>query len=110
MRAGRAGRPGAWFAVAAALNGALVAWPVGHGGAGSRAVDWSLAAFCIAVAARHDGIVRTSRGRPDVGACVAQVAPRFDAVFVVSNDVVRDSVARACEALGMPWYGPTFDS
>jgi len=24
--------------------------------------------------------------------------------------VVRDSVARACEALGVPWYGPTFDS
>jgi hypothetical protein len=34
----------------------------------------------------------------------------FDAMFVVSNDVVRDSVARACEALGVPWYGPTFDS
>ena len=26
------------------------------------------------------------------------------------NDVVRNSVARACEALGVPWYGPTFDS
>jgi len=55
-------------------------------------------------------LVDTSRGRPDVGACVARVAHRFDAVFVVSNDVVRDSVARACEALGVPWYGPTFDS
>ena len=30
--------------------------------------------------------------------------------IVVSNDAVRDSVARACEALGVPWYGPTFDS
>jgi ferredoxin-NADP reductase len=55
-------------------------------------------------------LVDTSRGRPDVGACVAKVAHRFDAVFVVSNDVVRDSVARACEALDVPWYGPTFDS
>jgi hypothetical protein len=45
-----------------------------------------------------------------VGAHVGGVAHRFDAVFVVSNDVVRDSVARACEALGVPWYGPTFDS
>jgi hypothetical protein len=55
-------------------------------------------------------LIDTSAGRPDVGACVAEVAHRFDAVFVVSNDVVRDSVARACEALGVPWYGPTFDS
>jgi ferredoxin-NADP reductase len=55
-------------------------------------------------------LIDTSRGRPDVGACVAGVAHRFDAVFVVSNDVVRDSVARACEALGVPSYGPTFDS
>jgi hypothetical protein len=55
-------------------------------------------------------LMDTSRGRPDVGAYVAGVARRFDAVFVVSNDVVRDSVARACEALGVPWYGPTFDS
>src|SRR5579859_1692166 len=55
-------------------------------------------------------LVDTARGRPDVGACVAAVARRFEAVFVVSNDVVRDSVARACESLGVPWYGPTFDS
>ena len=55
-------------------------------------------------------LIDTSRGRPDVGACVADVANRFDAVFVVSNDVVRDAVARACESLGVPWYGPTFDS
>jgi hypothetical protein len=55
-------------------------------------------------------LVDTSWGRPDVGACVAPVARRFDAVFVVSNDVVRDSVARECEALAVPWYGPTFDS
>ena len=55
-------------------------------------------------------LIDTSRGRPDVGAYVARVAHQFDAVFVVSNDLVRDSVARACEALGVPWYGPTFDS
>jgi ferredoxin-NADP reductase len=55
-------------------------------------------------------LIDTSRGRPDVGACVAGAAHRFDAVFVVSNDAVRDSVARACEALHVPWYGPTFDS
>ena len=55
-------------------------------------------------------LIETSRGRPDVGACVAGIAHRFEAVFVVSNDVVRDSVARACQALGVPWYGPTFDS
>lgn len=55
-------------------------------------------------------LIDTSQGRPDVGAYVAGMAHRFDAVFVVSNDMVRDSVARACEALGVPWYGPTFDS
>ena len=55
-------------------------------------------------------LIDTSRGRPDIGACVADVARRFDAVFVVSNDVVRDVVAKACESLGVPWYGPTFDS
>jgi hypothetical protein len=55
-------------------------------------------------------LIETSRGRPDVGACVAGLAHQFDAVFVVSNDVVRDSVARACESLGVPCYGPTFDS
>jgi len=55
-------------------------------------------------------LIDTSLGRPDVAACVADVARRFDAVFVVSNDVVRDAVARACESLGVPWYGPTFDS
>ena len=32
--------------------------PLASRAAGSRAVDWSLAAFCIAAAARHDGIVR----------------------------------------------------
>ena len=55
-------------------------------------------------------LLDTSQRRPDVGACVAEVASRFDAVFVVSNDVVRDHVARVCEALGVPSYGPTFDS
>ena len=47
-----------WFAVTALLNGALAAWSAGRVDIGSRAVEWSLAAFCIAVAARHDGIVR----------------------------------------------------
>ena len=47
-----------WFAATAAINLGFVAWSAGHGGAGSLAVDWSLATFCIAVAARHDGIVR----------------------------------------------------
>ena len=55
-------------------------------------------------------LVDTSRGRPDIGICVADVARRFDAVFVVSNEAVRDVVARTCESLGVPWYGPTFDS
>jgi hypothetical protein len=54
-------------------------------------------------AALNAGFVAWSVGR-------AEVAHRFDAVFVVSNDMVRDTVARACEALGVPWYGPTFDS
>jgi hypothetical protein len=55
-------------------------------------------------------LIDTSRGRPDVGARVAAVARRFEAVFVVSKEVVRDSVAQACGALDVPWYGPTFDS
>jgi hypothetical protein len=242
MRAARGEARAVWFAVTAALNAGLVAWPAGSAGVGGRrAVEWSLAAFCIAVAARHDGIVRglfvlgrlvpsyrlhqltyhlgqlhramgiagtawlavaaalavpssfaagmasvgvlailvvmawTARdrvrpsrhnsfesvhrlggcaalgilavvvpleaarslppgsgvtglpGQPsvlllaalvilvahpwlDAGACIAEVAHRFDAVFVVGNAAVRDSVARACEALGVPWYGPTFDS
>jgi hypothetical protein len=55
-------------------------------------------------------LIDTSRGRPDIGVCVADMARRFDAVFVVSNEAVRDVVARTCESLGVPWYGPTFDS
>src|SRR5580704_14656125 len=60
-----AGRPrgqarAVWFAVTATLNGGFVAWSVTRGEVGSRAVEWSLAAFCIAVAARHDGIVRAT--------------------------------------------------
>jgi ferredoxin-NADP reductase len=70
---------------------------------GTDLVDRVLAAGSVT-------LIDTSGGRPDVGACVAQVARRFDAVFVVSNAAVRDGVARACEALGVPWYGPTFDS
>jgi hypothetical protein len=53
-------------------------------------------------------LIDTSSGRPDVGARRGTVR-RFDAMFVVSNDVVRDTVARACEALAVPCYGPTFD-
>jgi hypothetical protein len=60
-----AGRPrgqarAVWFAVTATLNGGFVAWSVSRGEVGGRAVEWSLAAFCIAVAARHDGIVRAA--------------------------------------------------
>jgi hypothetical protein len=74
-----------------------------HAAMGADLVDRILASGSVT-------LIDTSRGRPDVGACVAAVAHRFDAVFVVSNDVVRDNVARACESLGVPWYGPTFDS
>jgi hypothetical protein len=74
-----------------------------HAAMGADLVDRILASGSVT-------LIDTSRGRPDVGACVAGVAHRFDAVFVVSNDVVRDNVARACESLGVPWYGPTFDS
>ena len=74
-----------------------------HAAMGTDLVDRVLAGGSVT-------LIDTSRGRPDVGACVAEVARRFDAVFVVSNDVVRDAVARACELLGVPWYGPTFDS
>jgi predicted ferric reductase len=55
-------------------------------------------------------LIDTSCGRPDVGALVAERAPRFEAVFVVSNEQVRDGVARVCQDLDVPWYGPTFDS
>lgn len=55
-------------------------------------------------------LVDSSHGRPDVGALVAGTALGFDAVFVVGNDRVRDQVADVCQRLGVPWYGPTFDS
>jgi ferredoxin-NADP reductase len=55
-------------------------------------------------------LVDSAHGRPDVAALVGERARRFEAVFVVSNDHVRDEVARACEELGVPWHGPTFDS
>ena len=55
-------------------------------------------------------LVDTANGRPDVAGYVAELAPRFEAVFVVSNAAVRDQVARACEELDVPCYGPTFDS
>ena len=74
-----------------------------HAAMGSGLVDRVLASGRVT-------LIDTSQGRPDVGECVAAVARRFEAVFVVSNDAVRDSVARACQALGVPWYGPTFDS
>jgi ferredoxin-NADP reductase len=55
-------------------------------------------------------LIDSESGRPDIGRCVADVAERFQAVFIVSNAHVRDEVARVCERLGVPWYGPTFDS
>ena len=55
-------------------------------------------------------LIDTSRGRRDIGALVAERAPRFEAVFVISNEQVRDEVALVCEDLDVPWYGPTFDS
>jgi hypothetical protein len=55
-------------------------------------------------------LVDTARGRPDIGALVAERAARFEAVFVVGNRQVRDEVAHACRRLGVRWYGPTFDS
>jgi hypothetical protein len=61
----------------------------------------------------HSGrltLIDTVRGRPDVGALVAERAARFEAVFVVGYQRVRDQVAQACQGLGVPWYGPTFDS
>lgn len=55
-------------------------------------------------------LIDSASGRPDVGQRVAEIAGRFEAVFVVSNAHVRDEVARVCERLDVPWYGPTFDS
>ena len=55
-------------------------------------------------------LIDSSRGRPDVGAHVEAHAERFEAVFVVSNEHVRDDVARVCRRLNIPCYGPTFDS
>ena len=55
-------------------------------------------------------LVDTANGRPDVAGYVAELAPRFEAVFVVSNAAVRDQVARVCDELDVPCYGPTFDS
>ncbi|HWM18454.1 MAG TPA: hypothetical protein VNO51_02120 [Ilumatobacteraceae bacterium] len=55
-------------------------------------------------------LIDSESGRPDIGGCVAQIAERFQAVFIVSNAHVRDEVARVCERLDVPWYGPTFDS
>jgi hypothetical protein len=55
-------------------------------------------------------LIDSARGRPDVGAHVAARAAEFEAVFVVSNETVRDDVARVCRRLDIPCYGPTFDS
>ena len=55
-------------------------------------------------------LIDSETGRPDIGRCVAEIADRFQAVFIVSNAHVRDEVARVCERLDVPWYGPTFDS
>jgi len=62
------------------------------------------------LAVTSEVVVVALPGRRVLGEFVAGIAHRFEAVFVVSNDVVRDSVARVCQALGVPWYGPTFDS
>lgn len=109
-----AGRPrrearAVWFAATAALNSGLIAWSAGRGEVGSRAAEWSLAAFCIAVAARHDGIVRGAfvLGRLVPSYRLHQLTYHLGQLH---RAMVRDSVARACEALGVPWYGPTFDS
>ncbi len=55
-------------------------------------------------------LIDSESGRPDIGRRVAEIAERFQAVFIVSNAHVRDEVARVCERLDVPWYGPTFDS
>ncbi|MDN5769026.1 MAG: hypothetical protein L0H96_25055 [Humibacillus sp.] len=55
-------------------------------------------------------LVDTSAGRPDLASLVRRRAPYVDAVFVVSNDTVREQVAQVCEEMGVAWYGPTFDS
>jgi predicted ferric reductase len=55
-------------------------------------------------------LIDSACGRPDIGALVAAHARRFEAVFVVGNEQVRDDVARVCQRLDVPWYGPTFDS
>ena len=55
-------------------------------------------------------LLDSASGRPDIGRCVGEIAEQFDAVFIVSNAYVRDEVASVCEQLGVPWYGPTFDS
>ena len=64
-----------WFAVTAALNAGFVTWWASGGEVGGRAVECSLAAFCIAVAARHDGIVR---GVFVLGRLVPWYGPTFD--------------------------------
>ena len=66
----------------------------------------------VARAARGGALtlIDTANGRPSVAGYIAELAPRFEAVFVVSNAAVRDVVARACEELDVPCYGPTFDS
>ena len=34
----------------------------------------------------------------------------LDSARHMGDDKVRDGVAGVCETLGVPWYGPTFDS
>jgi hypothetical protein len=50
----------------------------------------------------HVTLLDTTLARPDIGASVMALAPGFDAVFVVSNEKVRDQVAGACQQLGVP--------
>jgi hypothetical protein len=55
-------------------------------------------------------LIDTSRG----GRTSGHASPRWRAGSTPCSSSattwVRDAVARACESLGGPWYGPTFDS
>ena len=55
-------------------------------------------------------LIDSAGGRPDIAVLVAAHLESVEAVFVVSNPAVRDHVAAVCDRLGVPWYGPTFDS
>ena len=81
---------------------------VGECGDGAAAIAAiAIAAALTVVRAAGELTVVSSNGYQAV---LEELAPRFEAVFVVSNAAVRDQVARACEELDVPCYGPTFDS